>query len=82
MRKSVKYLGMDIGTAVVVTAIVLLIVFRKPEPRNRSNPKKVLSAGRISIKTSKDPVGAPLFYREVNLPFVDAVKDPSLMIDY
>ena len=38
---------------------------------------KILSAGRISIKTSKDPVGAPLFYREVNLPFVDAVKDPS-----
>jgi len=38
---------------------------------------KILSAGRISIKTSKDPVGAPLFYREVNLPFIDAVKDPS-----
>jgi tetratricopeptide (TPR) repeat protein len=38
---------------------------------------KILSAGKISIKTSKDPVGAPLFYREVNLPFIDAVKDPS-----
>jgi len=38
---------------------------------------KILSAGQISIKTSKDPVGAPLFYREVNLPFIDAVKDPS-----
>jgi len=38
---------------------------------------RILSAGRISIKTSKDPVGAPLFYREVNLPFIDAVKDPS-----
>jgi tetratricopeptide (TPR) repeat protein len=37
----------------------------------------ILSAGRTSIKTSKDPVGAPLFYREVNLPFVEAVKDPS-----
>jgi tetratricopeptide (TPR) repeat protein len=37
----------------------------------------ILSAGRISIKTSKDPVDAPIFYREVNLPFVDAVKDPS-----
>jgi tetratricopeptide (TPR) repeat protein len=37
----------------------------------------ILSAGRITIKTSKDPVGAPLFYREVNLPFIDAVKDPS-----
>ena len=38
---------------------------------------KILSAGRITIKTSKDEVGAPLFYREVNLPFIDAVKDPS-----
>jgi tetratricopeptide (TPR) repeat protein/Tol biopolymer transport system component len=38
---------------------------------------RILSAGHITIKTSKDPVGAPLFYREVNLPFIDAVKDPS-----
>jgi len=38
---------------------------------------RILSAGRIAIRTSKDEVGAPLFYREVNLPFVDAVKDPS-----
>jgi tetratricopeptide (TPR) repeat protein len=38
---------------------------------------RILSAGKISFKTSKDPVGAPLFYREVNLPFIDAVKDPS-----
>jgi tetratricopeptide (TPR) repeat protein len=40
---------------------------------------KIVSAGRIKIGTSKDKVGAPLFYREVNLPFVDAVKDPSLI---
>ena len=38
---------------------------------------KILSAGQISITTCKDVVGAPLFYREVNLPFADAVKDPS-----
>ena len=38
---------------------------------------RILSAGQITIQTSKDPVGAPLFYREVNLPFIDAVKDPS-----
>jgi len=38
---------------------------------------RILSAGRISITTSRDPVGAPLFYREVDLPFIDAVKDPS-----
>ena len=44
---------------------------------NRWSRGKILSAGKISIKTSKDPVGAPLFYREVNLPFIDAVKDPS-----
>jgi len=44
---------------------------------NRWSRGKILSAGQISIKTSKDQVGAPLFYREVNLPFIDAVKDPS-----
>jgi len=38
---------------------------------------KVLSKSSISIRTSKDEVGAPIFYREVNLPFRDAVKDPS-----
>ncbi len=38
---------------------------------------KICSAGRIKIRTSKDKVGAPVFYREVNLPFIDAVKDPS-----
>ena len=43
----------------------------------RGTSAKIVSAGRIKIRTSKDQVGAPLFYREVNLPFVDAVKDPS-----
>jgi tetratricopeptide (TPR) repeat protein len=38
---------------------------------------KIHSAGRITIRTSQDKVGAPVFYREVNLPFIDAVKDPS-----
>lgn len=42
-----------------------------------SAPDKILSGGKVSISTSRDEVGAPLFYREVNLPFVDAVKDPS-----
>ncbi len=41
------------------------------------NPADVLSAAACSIATSSDPVAAPLFYREVNLPFEDAVKDPS-----
>jgi len=43
----------------------------------RQTPREALSAGRVTIKTSSDPVGAPLFYREVNLPFADAVKDPT-----
>jgi tetratricopeptide (TPR) repeat protein len=44
---------------------------------NRWGRGEILSAGQILIKTSKDQVGAPLFYREVNLPFINAVKDPS-----
>ncbi|MHC4751899.1 MAG: hypothetical protein ACYTFW_18750, partial [Planctomycetota bacterium] len=44
---------------------------------NRWIPRKILSADQITIKTSKDKVGAPIFYREVNLPFIDTVKDPS-----
>jgi tetratricopeptide (TPR) repeat protein len=44
---------------------------------NHHSPWQVLSVGRVTIKTSSDPVGAPLFYREVNLPFADAVKDPT-----
>jgi len=38
---------------------------------------EVLSKASITIRTSKDEVGAPIFYREVNLPFRDAVRDPS-----
>jgi tetratricopeptide (TPR) repeat protein len=44
---------------------------------NRSAPGKILTGDRISITTSRDDVGAPLFYREVDLPFADAAKDPS-----
>jgi tetratricopeptide (TPR) repeat protein len=40
-------------------------------------PVQVLAATAFAVRTSKDEVGAPLFYREVNLPFEDAVKDPS-----
>ena len=32
---------------------------------NSASPDKVLSGGRVTIKTSKDPVGAPIFYRDV-----------------
>ena len=44
---------------------------------NHASPKQVLSSAKTTIRTSRDEVGAPLFYREVNLPFSDAVKDPS-----
>lgn len=44
---------------------------------NHSSPKKILSGDHISISTSEDKVGASLFYREVDLPFLNAVKDPS-----
>jgi tetratricopeptide (TPR) repeat protein len=39
--------------------------------------RRIRSVARTTIRTSADKVGAPLFYREVNLPFVEAVKDPS-----
>ena len=43
----------------------------------RDAPSQILSRGQVRISTSQDEVGAPLFYREVNLPFAEAVKDPS-----
>jgi tetratricopeptide (TPR) repeat protein len=44
---------------------------------HRKSTRKIQSANQIRIRTSKDEVGAPIFYREVNLPFIDAVKDPT-----
>jgi len=41
------------------------------------HPGMPKSTGHVTLHTSRDPVAAPIFYREVNLPFVDAVKDPS-----
>lgn len=35
------------------------------------------ASARVTIRTSKDPVGDALFYREVPLPFLKAVQDPS-----
>lgn len=40
----------------------------------------VLSQCSVNIRTSADPVGSPLFYREVNLPFISAVKNPAAYI--
>ncbi len=44
---------------------------------DKSNPHDILSKGAVSFTTAQDPVGAPLFFREVNLPFIEAVKDPT-----
>jgi len=53
------------------TAVVVI------EGVDPDTPNEMLSGASISISTSADEVGAPLFYREVILPFIDAVKDPS-----
>jgi tetratricopeptide (TPR) repeat protein len=37
----------------------------------------VTSSASIRIRTSTDPVGDSIFYREVPLPFIEAVQDPS-----
>jgi len=40
-------------------------------------PSTILAKGTTKILTSKDEVGDSILYREVNLPFIEAVKDPS-----
>lgn len=54
------------------TSVSLVIAGFAPD-----KPNEVLTAGRISFSFSADKVSAPIFYREVNLPFSEAVKDPS-----
>jgi Tfp pilus assembly protein PilF len=39
--------------------------------------KSRVSIGKVSISTSADPVGAPIFYRDVPLKFKLAVPDPE-----
>jgi tetratricopeptide (TPR) repeat protein len=36
-----------------------------------------ISSASVRIRTSTDPVGDSIFYREVPLPFIEAVQDPS-----
>ena len=38
---------------------------------------RAVSAASVRLRTSTDPVGDSIFYREVPLPFIDAVQDPS-----
>jgi tetratricopeptide (TPR) repeat protein len=40
-------------------------------------PSEIVSTAHVRIRTSKDEVGDSLFYREVPLPFLEAVQDPS-----
>ncbi|UCC15205.1 MAG: tetratricopeptide repeat protein, partial [Gammaproteobacteria bacterium] len=42
-----------------------------------SQDGKAASSASIRIRTSKDEVGDSIFYREVPLPFIEAVQDPS-----
>src|SRR5262245_21851159 len=42
-----------------------------------ANPATTLSSAHVRVRTSKDPVADALFYREVPLPFLTAVQDPS-----
>lgn len=44
---------------------------------NRDCPDEILAAARVSFSTSRDEVGAPIFYREVDLPFLTSVRDPA-----
>ncbi len=45
-----------------------------------ASPDEILSEASVRIRTSEDEVGAPLFFREVNLPFLTAVKNPAAYI--
>lgn len=47
---------------------------------NRLDPSDAISQVSVSISTSQDAVEAPIFYREVNLPFLTAVKNPAAYI--
>jgi Flp pilus assembly protein TadD len=43
----------------------------------RDRNQQPVSAATVRIRTSTDPVGDSIFYREVPLPFLSAVQDPS-----
>jgi tetratricopeptide (TPR) repeat protein len=44
---------------------------------NGAKRRAILSSARVHVRTSKDEVGDSIFYREVPLPFLTAVQDPS-----
>jgi pentatricopeptide repeat protein len=56
--------------------------WRRIKDRSRERDAEVVvtsgaAAARVHVRTSKDPVGDALFYREVPLPFLEAVQDPA-----
>ena len=62
--------------------LIKSMILEKPaevvvDGKNRQEPGAVLSSGKVTISTSRDEVGAPIFYRDVNLPFIETIKDPS-----
>ena len=42
---------------------------------NKSEPNKILTSAQILFRTSKDSVGAPIFFRTVTLPFKYAINN-------
>jgi len=53
------------------------VAVRGVDPRQ---PARVISQAAVRISTSRDAVEAPLFYQEMRLPFLAAVKDPAASI--
>ena len=43
------------------------------------DPSRPLSRGEVKLRTSSDPVGALIFYRDLPLPFIHALKNLSLI---
>lgn len=63
--KRIKAASRERNAEVVVTGV------------SQAQPQTVRSSARLAISTSNDPVTDALFYREVPLPFLEAVQDPS-----
>jgi tetratricopeptide (TPR) repeat protein len=63
--RTIKQKSRDRDAEIVVTGV------------RATEPAATVATASVRIRTSKDPVGDSLFYREVPLPFLKAVQDPS-----
>jgi len=63
--EEIKRRSMDAPTRITIVGI------------RRQWPHSIRCGAAIAVAASRDSAGAPIFYREVNLPFIEAVKDPS-----